>query len=91
LIGGQSKPFEGWFEESVDDFGGKWELRFDLKKQILDAGVWNGLSVDEQTLIKALLAECVQGGALQEIESGLKRGSRTPWEKAFDQCLALLG
>ena len=91
LIGGQTKPFEGWFEESVDDFGGKWELRFDLKKQILDAGVWNGLSVDEQTLIKALLAECVQGGALQELESGLKRGSRTPWEKAFDQCLALLG
>ncbi|WP_396190625.1 hypothetical protein, partial [Flavobacterium sp.] len=31
LINKINKPFDSWFEESIDDFGGKYELRFDLK------------------------------------------------------------
>ena len=91
LIEGQTKPFESWFEESVDDFGAKWELRFDLKKQILDAGIWSALNGHEQALIRGLIAELVQGGGLRSIESGMRRGDRAAWERVFGQCHALLG
>ena len=89
LIDGQTKPFEGWFEESIDDFGGKWELRFDLKKQIMDASIWGDLDKHEQSLIKALTVELMQNG-LQDIESGFKRGNQDQWKKAFNQCVELL-
>ncbi len=89
LIDGQTKPFEGWFEESVDDFGGKWELRFDLRKQIMDAGIWGALNKHEQSLIKALTVELMQNG-LQDIESSFKRGNHAQWQKAFNQCVELL-
>jgi len=89
LIDNQIKPFGSWFEESVDDFGAKWELRFDLKKQIMDTGVWSELKNQEQSLIKGLLNELIQAG-LQQIEPDIKRGERVEWEKAFGLCLGLM-
>ncbi|UOD51423.1 hypothetical protein [Orrella daihaiensis] len=90
LIDGQTKPFEGWFEESVDDFGAKWELRFDLKKQIFDAGVWNELAPAEQVLVKGLVGQ-LSHGLLKTVESDLKRGNIGQWERVFGQCVAMLG
>jgi len=89
LIDGQKKPFESWFEESDDDFGAKWELRFDLKKQIMDTAVWSELKNQEQSLIKGLLTELIQAG-LQQIESDMRRGEMADWEKAFGQCVGLM-
>lgn len=55
LINGKAKPFVSWFEESVDDYGPKWELRFDLEKNISDVAVWNKISNKDKLLILELL------------------------------------
>lgn len=54
LIDGKTKPFDSWFEESNDEFGAKWELRFDIDKYILDKSVWARLSKGEKDLIHQL-------------------------------------
>jgi hypothetical protein len=47
LIDGKKKPFESWYEESFDDYGGKFELRFDIEKRVFDIAVWSKLSRDD--------------------------------------------
>jgi hypothetical protein len=54
LIDGKRKPFESWFEESFDDFGGKFELRFDIDKRVFDIGVWSKLSRDDSFFVYEL-------------------------------------
>lgn len=49
--------FEKWFDESEDEFGPKYELRFDLRRRTLDAAVWSELSPGDQQVMAALLAE----------------------------------
>ena len=89
LINGKTKPFESWFEESVDDYGKKWELRFDIKKKIMDTSVRSGLKSDEQFLIRSLITELVNGG-LRVIEFGIKHRDLSQWETAFSQCLEIV-
>jgi hypothetical protein len=55
-IDGKTQPFDSWFEESWDDFGGKLELRFDLNKQLADLGVWTKLSQQDQALLLSFIA-----------------------------------
>ncbi len=55
-IDGKTQPFDSWFEESWDDFGGKLELRFDLNKQLADLGVWTKLSPQDQALLLSFIA-----------------------------------
>lgn len=42
------QQFENWFEESDDDRGPKFELRFDIKNKAMDIGLWNALSTTDQ-------------------------------------------
>ena len=55
-IDGKTQPFDSWFEESWDDFGGKLELRFDLNKQLADLGVWTKLTQQDQALLLSFIA-----------------------------------
>lgn len=50
----EQTPFEQWFEESHDEFGGKLELRFALP-EAMDMMVWNRLTVSDQAFLTALI------------------------------------
>jgi len=54
-IDGKTAPFPSWFEESYDDFGGKFELRFELTRKIFDVGVWGKLNAADQSLVLSLI------------------------------------
>ncbi len=54
-IDGKLAPFDSWFEEAFDDFGGKLELRFDLNRQIFDINVWLQLSSVDQAMMLSLI------------------------------------
>ncbi len=55
-IDGKTPPFDSWFEESWDDFGGKLELRFDLNKLVSDVGVWSKVSPKDQAMLISLIS-----------------------------------
>jgi hypothetical protein len=55
LIDGAIKPFDSWYAESFDDYGAKYELRFDLDKKRFDVNVWSKLSLADRNLVYALL------------------------------------
>lgn len=55
------QQFENWFEESEDDRGPKFELRFDNKNKAIDIGLWNALSATDQA---QALSMCEQLPAL---------------------------
>ncbi|MFN5746292.1 MAG: hypothetical protein ACK443_09445 [Methylococcaceae bacterium] len=60
---GQLQQFEGWYPESRDDFGDKFELRLDLTRGVLDEQVWNRLSPADKTqmfMLVATLADMVR-------------------------------
>ena len=54
-IDGKTAPFASWFEESYDDFGGKFELRFELNRKLFDVGVWSKLQGADQALVFSLI------------------------------------
>jgi hypothetical protein len=64
---GISKQFENWFEESEDDHGVKYELRFDLRTCRLDAVVWGALDKYDRAQMVALVI------AIPRILSALQR------------------
>ena len=90
LIDGETKPFDSWFEESVDDFGGKWELRFDLNKNIFDAAIWNDLQPDERGLILALLGQLTQENPPTHSSSAEMRRDWSDWQGVFFRCGQIL-
>lgn len=49
-----SAPFDAWFIESHDDFGGKLELRF-AAPDAMDMDVWQRISAHDRTFLTALL------------------------------------
>jgi hypothetical protein len=57
---GLPKQFENWFEESEDDHGTKYELRFDLRKNVMDMAAWEALSPDDRAHLLTLLAHLGQ-------------------------------
>lgn len=50
-----SKQFENWFEESEDDKGPKFELRFDTKTPAMDVSCWRALNAVDQAQCLSLL------------------------------------
>lgn len=52
---GLPKQFENWFEESEDDYGVKYELRFDLRKNAMDMAAWSALSDEDQAQMLSLI------------------------------------
>ena len=44
LISGRAKPFESWYAESSDEYGSKFEVRFDLNKKAVDLNALSKLS-----------------------------------------------
>jgi hypothetical protein len=69
-------PFEGWFEESRDDFGPKYELRADLSRRAFDLAVWAKLPRGSQALLLSLIAALP--AALATLERSGTRLAR-PW------------
>jgi hypothetical protein len=65
------KQFENWFEESEDDKGPKFELRFDMKTPAMDMNSWHALGQEDKAQaialvhqLKGLLGELEQSGSL---------------------------
>ncbi|CAN7274285.1 hypothetical protein LJR066_001195 [Acidovorax sp. LjRoot66] len=54
---GGPKQFESWFEESEDDKGPKFELRFDIKAPAMDIGCWNSLNPQDQAQATELIEQ----------------------------------
>jgi len=52
---GLPKQFENWFEESEDDYGVKYELRFDLRKTAMDMAAWSALSDEDQAQMLSII------------------------------------
>ena len=71
------KPFDNWFEESEDERGPKFELRFDIKAPALDIGCWNALSDRDKAQALALIAHLPV--LLSRLEHSGTRISR-PWQ-----------
>ena len=55
LIDGKRKPFDSWYEESKDDYGGKYELRFSLEKGLFDYTTFKNISLKDQALIQSVI------------------------------------
>lgn len=75
-IDGKTPPFDSWFEESWDDFGGKLELRFDLTKYVSDVGVWTKVTAQDQALLVSLIS--LLPLVVQQMQSNKLAISR-PW------------
>ena len=76
-LGANGKPpFEGWFEESRDDFGPKFELRADLNRQAFDLAVWARVPKAAQSVLLSLIADLP--AVLDRLEQQQTRLSR-PW------------
>jgi hypothetical protein len=71
------KPFEGWFEESHDDYGPKFELRADLSRQAFDLAVWAKLPKPSQALLLSFIA--VLPTAVESLRASGKPISRS-WQ-----------
>ena len=69
-------PFEGWFEESHDDFGPKYELRADLNRQAFDLAVWTKIPKATQSLLLSVVAAIP--ALLETLQRNGHRLSR-PW------------
>jgi hypothetical protein len=54
---GERKQFDNWFEESEDDMGPKFELRFDIKARAMDVDNWGALSRVDQASALALVRQ----------------------------------
>ena len=85
LIDGKTKPFESWFEESFDDYGPKFELRFDLTKKVFDLGVWSKLSLADGQFISDLVNTIpIMLALISKVKVRLNRPFEI-WHKFFRQ------
>ena len=76
--GAGQAPLENWFAESSDDFGPKFELRFNLLTSAMDMAVWKRLSSSDQEFVKGLAARLGKiVGDLQLSGAELAR----PWQQ----------
>jgi hypothetical protein len=55
-----NKQFENWFEESEDELGPKFELRFDIKKNAIDINAWQALNATDQMQVLSIIANLPQ-------------------------------
>jgi hypothetical protein len=70
------QPFDGWFEESHDDHGAKFELRADLSRKAFDLAIWSRLPKQTQAMLLSLIATLPD--ALAALQQQGSRASR-PW------------
>ena len=55
LLKNKTKPFDSWFPESVDNFGEKYEIRFNLKSKIIDQSAIKRLPPADQKFVASLI------------------------------------
>jgi hypothetical protein len=70
--------FENWFEESEDDRGPKFELRFDTSKKALDLNTWKALSSTDQAQLLSMSKQLPE--LLQRLQKSGTTISR-PWSE----------
>jgi hypothetical protein len=51
IINSKDKPFESWYQESHDDQGSKYEVRYDLDRKSLDPETLKRLSRADSSLV----------------------------------------
>lgn len=75
------KQFEKWFAETQDDFGPKFELRFELNSQAMDLSAWKALSPSDQAQLLSIVGHLPS--ALAMLENGDARISRAwnDWQR----------
>ena len=90
LIDGSIKPFASWFDESHDDFGPKWELRFDLNKKIYDSDLWLKLDSKDRDFIKQVLETFAKDSLpIDGKKIRMHRGFED-WSGLFRNCVSLI-
>jgi hypothetical protein len=55
LLENGEKPFNSWYEESQDDSGPKFEIRFALTNRSFDLKVWDSLSNEDKSMLTVFL------------------------------------
>jgi hypothetical protein len=83
-------PFEGWFQERVDELGPKLELRADLARGAFDMRVWSAVAKPAQALLLSVIAAlpaCLT--RLQKDHPQLTR-PWTDWTALLDGMIAVM-
>lgn len=81
-----TKQFENWFEESEDDKGPKFELRFDTKTPAMDVSCWRALNAMDQAQCLSLLQHLpYMLDLLQASGAGIHR----PWTDWQQQAIGI--
>ena len=76
----KTKPFDSWFPESVDNYGEKYEIRFNLKSKIIDQAAIKRLSeVDQKFIASLILASPSFISRLSKSDAQIERG----WDEWF--------
>ena len=84
LINGKIKPFDSWYEESRDESGGKFELRFSLSQKTFDNAVWSKLANNDRLLMLRLIY--AMPAILKRLETN-KLHIHRPWSTWIDFAL----
>jgi hypothetical protein len=77
---GAPPVFEQWFEESEDEHGPKFELRFDTRKGAMDVGAWENLSADDHLQMLGLLTNVSRMLEHLEADGRALRRPKADWE-----------
>jgi hypothetical protein len=87
---GVPPQFEHWHQESVDDFGPKFEIRFDVSKNALDASALQSLSAADQQVLLALMG--VIGRCLEQLaQRGHSIGRPwSDWREIHNRAMTIL-
>jgi len=90
LINGRVKPFETWYAESSDENGSKFELRFDLNKQVADFNALSKLSRPDLIFLVNVILSVPQ--FIQALEDDLVPVTRTwaPWKSLVEEANVLV-
>jgi len=90
LIDGKHKPFESWYPESYDDFGGKFELRFSLEKGVFDFIALSKLSRPDQAFVLQLIRSVPLALENMEKQAVDTRRPIKVWKKFADDSINII-
>lgn len=90
LINGRVKPFETWYAESSDENGSKFELRFDLNKNVADFNALSKLSRPDLIFLVNVMLSIPQ--FIQALENSQVPVARTwaPWKALVEEANVLV-
>jgi hypothetical protein len=90
LIGGRVKPFESWYAESSDEYGSKFEVRFDLNKKAVDLNALSKLKRPDLILLINVILSAPQFIQYLEDERLSVARTWTPWKALAEEANVLV-